>query len=75
MVVSEALNTVMVARPNGLLMEESIIFPFKTPWENKKPAGIKADKSNIKRNFIVLVVVRGRIYTILFVDFSGVEVF
>ena len=55
MAVSAALKTVTVANPSGLVVVESIIFPFNVPCDHDMTQKNKKDIVNSKVFFMLLV--------------------
>ena len=53
--VSAALKTVMVAKPSGLAVEESVIFPFNVPCDQDMRQKNKKDVVNSRVFFMLLV--------------------
>ena len=65
--VSDALKTVTVANPSGLVVAESIIFPFNVPCDHDKMQKNKKDavKSRVFFMLLVMAIQKTNLYDII----------
>ena len=67
MAVSAALKTVTVAKPSGLVVAESVIFPFNVPCDHDMMQKNKKDavKSRVFFMLLVMAIQKTNLYDII----------